>query len=621
MGRCTVGRMQVESGMAVATKDYIGRILSGYRLIALLGSGGAGAVFLGERLDDTSIQRAIKVLLPGDALPSTELASFQARFLREAQAASQLRHPHILPILSYHAETSGLSYMELPLMRGGTLASRIATGPIPLDGVADYLRQIASALDYAHGQGVIHRDVKAVNVLLDSDGEAYLADFGIARIFEHGTQPLDTGNATPLTQTGQIIGTPAGMAPEQFTGGAITPQVDIYALGVLAWQLVTGSVPFVASDALQLALQHLNNPVPSARALRPELPEPADMALRKALAKRPQDRFATAGAFATAFMDGLHGEWNPALTEPATADETSDATLAESGAMPGMLGALAAGDAINLDSRTRLATRKTRKLPENQPRRHLGRTILIAMTVLALMSSGVVLVSRVAPSMSLFAQRAPTAAPSPSPSPSPTPVSSAAQVAAGNLLYTTNTPGLCDTLGATWIMNKFGQQQCGGNEMTLSGADCPCPLALVKLQNLPHGAFPDSYVIQAHMQSIGPRRTDFFGFKFREQAKTGSPTNFGGYGFLVDANGEWQFNSYEPGGARVTVKTGELPNTLQGPHIFDLTVSGSTFTFAIDGRVIDTEHDSTYSGGIVDFAVEPGGVIFITGVALYALPS
>src|SRR6185312_15405973 len=165
-----VGIIRWGSSMAVAAKDYIGRILSGYRLVALLGAGGAGAVFLAERLDDPASQRAIKVLMPDDNLPATETASFQARFLREAQAASQLHHAHILPVLSYHAEASGLSYMELPLMSGGTLAGRITAGPVTLDDVADYLRQIASALDYAHRQGVIHRDVKAVNVLLDRDG-------------------------------------------------------------------------------------------------------------------------------------------------------------------------------------------------------------------------------------------------------------------------------------------------------------------------------------------------------------------------------------------------------------------------------------------------------------------
>src|SRR5690242_19941363 len=347
--------------MALAAKDYIGRILSGYRLVALLGAGGAGAVFLGERLDDASIQRAIKVLLPSDKLSATATASFQARFLREAQAVSQLHHAHILPILSYHAEASGLSYMELPLMSGGTLAGKMAAGPLPLEDVASYLRQIASALDYAHGQGVIHRDVKGANVLLDRNGTPLLADFGIARIFERGaSQPLDTTSPRTLTRTGQVIGTPACMAPEQLTGGATTPQLDIYALGVLAWQMVTGVLPFTASDPLQLALQHLNNPPPSARSLRPELPEPADAALRRALAKRPEDRFASAGTFAAAFDEGLNGDWHPALALPAATNHALDTTLSDAAsALEGLDGASGA----YTDPRTRVATRK---LPESQ---------------------------------------------------------------------------------------------------------------------------------------------------------------------------------------------------------------------------------------------------------------
>lgn len=592
--------------MAVAAKDYIGRILSGYRLIALLGTGGAGAVFLGERLDDPTIRRAIKLLLPGEDLPATEMASFQARFLREAQAASQLHHAHILPIVSYHAEASGLSYMELPLMSGGTLAGRIAAGVMPLDDVASYLRQIASALDYAHRQGVIHRDVKAVNVLLDGDGVAYLADFGIARIFEQGAQPLDGPDANSLTRTGQIIGTPACMAPEQFTGGAITPQLDIYALGVLAWQMVTGALPFVAGDSLQLALQHLHNPPPSARALRPDLPEPAEMALRKALAKLPEDRFATAGDFATAFSDGLSDEWHPALSEPTVRDYSSDPTLA---GLTGIAGA------VLPDGRTRLATRK---LPENQPRRRIVRVGVLALLAVAVVLGGVVAAPRVLPSLSLFANRAPTAVPTPSPSPSPTTLQPLVPV--GRLLYTTSAPGQCDSNGAHWFTNSQGRQQCVGNTMTLAGADCPCPLALVKLQQLPGGVFPDGYVIQAQMQSIGISRTDFFGFKFREQAATPEATVYGGYGFLVNANGEWQFNRYEPPGHRNIIATGELPDPLLGPHTYDLTVQGDTFTFAVDGQTIVTRQDSAYSGGIVDFAVEPRGVVVITSVAVYALP-
>jgi serine/threonine-protein kinase len=605
--------------MAVAAKDYIGRILSGYRLVALLGSGGAGAVFLGERLDDPSIQRAVKVLLPVEGLSATATASFQARFLREAQAASQLHHAHILPILSYHAESSGLSYMELPLMSGGTLAGRISAGPVPLDDIGDYLRQIASALDYAHRQGVIHRDVKAVNVLLDRDGVAHLADFGIARIYEHGagaSGPLDSA-ATPLTQTGQIIGTPACMAPEQFTGGAITPQLDIYALGVLAWQLVTGTLPFVAGDSLHLALQHLNTPPPSARALRPELPEPADAALRRALAKRPEDRFASAGDFATAFCDGLRGEWHPALSASAAENHTLDTTLSGPAMFTSSTRASDAAYPITSapEARRRLTTRK---LPENQPRRPIWRPILLALALVVIVLGGVLFVPRILPTLPAFAthQATPTVAPTPSPTPNPL----EPLVTAGELLYTTDAPGQCDTAGGVWFDNDQGEQQCGGNETTLVGANCACPLALVKLRQIPGEAFPESYVIQARMQSIGSSRTDFFGFKFREQAATPAATNYGGYGFLVNANGEWQFNRYRPDGHRDTLKQGELPSPLVGSHIYDLTVSGGDFTFAVDGVAIDTESDATFSGGIVDFAAEPRCVIFITSVALYTLP-
>lgn len=598
--------------MAVAAKDYIGRILGGYRLVSLLGKGGAGAVFLGERLDDASIQQAIKVLMPDDDLPATETSSFQARFLREAQAASQLHHTHILPVLSYHAEASGLSYMELPLMSGGTLASRIAAGPIPLDDVANYLCQIASALDYAHRQGVIHRDVKAVNVLLDRAGEAHLADFGIARIFEHGAHTLDTPNAAPLTQSGQIIGTPACMAPEQFTGGAITPQLDIYALGVLAWQLVTGSLPFTASDTLQLALQHLNNPPPAARAFRPELPEPAEAALRKALAKRPEDRFDSAETFATAFVDGLYGDWHPALAEPATSNHTLDTTLADSASALGALGA-AYGDYPDApDGRTRLATRK---LPENQPRRrHIARMVAVALALLVIVLGSVVVVPRILPSISTSATHTPT------PVSSPTVDALPPLVRAGSIIYTTNAPGQCDKGGATWFTNLQGQQQCIGGGTTLTGADCLCPLSLAKLQQLPGGAFPNNYVIQSRMQSIGINRTDYFGFKFREQAATPKTATYGGYGFLVNANGDWQFNRYDPDGHRNILESGELTVLLQGSHVYDLTVKGSDFTFAVDGQTIATARDSVYSGGIIDLAAEPRCVIFITAVTLYTSP-
>lgn len=615
--------------MAVAAKDYIGRVLSGYRLVALLGAGGAGAVFLAERVDDPSIQRAIKILMPDDDLPAPELSSFQTRFLREAQAVSQLHHAHILPILSYHAEANGLSYMELPLMSGGTLASKMAAGPLPLEDVASYLRQIASALDYAHRQGVIHRDVKGANVLLDRDGTPLLADFGIARIFERGaSQPLDTTSSRALTRTGQVIGTPACMAPEQLTGGAITPQLDIYALGVLAWQMVTGALPFTASDPLQLALQHLNNPPPSARRLRPELPEPADAALRRALAKRPEDRFESAGTFAAAFDDGLNGDWHPALSLPAATNHALDTTLSDAASA---LDELGASNGAYADPRTRVATRK---LPESRQGFQTGaanagartkgrfagamRTTVLVLALVVIVIGGVLSVPRLLPALSgLIAPAAPAA----TTLPSPTVNAFKPLVSAGKMLYATSAPGQCDTQGAEWFTNVEGQQQhCLSGGAVLTGANCACPLALAKLGGLPNGAFPQNYVIQAQIQSIGISRTDYFGFKFREQAATPEAVTFGGYGFLVDANGQWEFNTYNSvDGHKTTLQDGELPTTLDQPHTYDLIVNGSTFSFAIDGKIVATVGDTAYSGGILDFAAEPRCVIFISNVALYAL--
>ena len=619
--------------MAVAAKDYIGRVLSGYRLVALLGAGGAGAVFLAERVDDPSIQRAIKILLPDDDLPAPELSSFQTRFLREAQAVSQLHHAHILPILSYHAEANGLSYMELPLMSGGTLAGKMAAGPLPLEDVASYLRQIASALDYAHGQGVIHRDVKGANVLLDRDGTPLLADFGIARIFERGaSQPLDTTSSRALTRTGQVIGTPACMAPEQLTGGAITPQLDIYALGVLAWQMVTGALPFTASDPLQLALQHLNNPPPSARRLRPELPEPAEAALRRALAKRPADRFANAGTFAAAFEDGLSGAWHPALALPSAPNHALDTTLSDAASA---LEGLEASNGAYADPRTRVATRK---LPESRQGFQAEtatagdgtkgrfiramRTAILVLALVVIVIGGILSVPRLLPALSgLIAPAAPAATALPTSSPRAN--AFRPLVAAGKMLYSTSAPGQCDTQGAEWFTNVEGQQQhCLSGGTVLTGANCACPLALAKLESLPNGAFPQNYIIQAQIQSIGISRTDYFGFKFREQAATPEAVTFGGYGFLVDANGQWEFNTYDPvDGHKTTPQHGELPTTLDQPHTYDLIVNGSVFSLAIDGKVVATARDSTYSGGIFDFAAEPRCVIFISNVAVYALPS
>ncbi|HXR64402.1 MAG TPA: serine/threonine-protein kinase, partial [Ktedonobacteraceae bacterium] len=267
-------------------------------------------VFLAQRLDNPQDQAAIKILLPSDFSTAREFAAFRARFLREAQIVHQLHHEHILPVLDSGEEDDGIFYMIMPLISGGTLAHKLAlaSGPLPLHEIASYLDQLASAIDYSNQHGMVHRDIKPSNVLIDEQGNVYLADFGIVRLFASDHLTIDEAPTT-LTTTGKIYGTPAYMAPERFRGEQAEPATDIYALGILLYQLVTGQLPFDADNPLALGMKHLNEEPLSPRSLRPDLPEPAEVAIFKAIAKRPAERFTSASALATAFSTGLKGEW------------------------------------------------------------------------------------------------------------------------------------------------------------------------------------------------------------------------------------------------------------------------------------------------------------------------
>ncbi|MBV9616597.1 MAG: protein kinase [Ktedonobacteraceae bacterium] len=287
----------------------IGQTIAGYRLLRILGKGGMGAVFLGQSLDDVQEQAAIKVLLPSQYVLSETRTAFQTRFMRETKVLSSLHHPHIVPILGF-GKLDELSYIVMPYITGGTLSAHMkgSRNPLPFTEIMRYAAQLASALDYAHAQGIVHRDIKPGNVLLDADGNVFLSDFGIARFYDSSPDVLSTVPAS-LTSTGEIFGTPSYMAPELFHGEQAEPTSDVYALGVLLYQLVTGRVPFQGKGPLDVGIKHLNEAPMPARALRAELPEPAEAALIRALAKSPAERFASASELANAFNDGLEGLW------------------------------------------------------------------------------------------------------------------------------------------------------------------------------------------------------------------------------------------------------------------------------------------------------------------------
>jgi serine/threonine protein kinase len=286
--------------MSLHADDLVGQTIGDYLVERKLGSGGAGTVYLAHEIAHPETTVAIKVLMP-IAANASELDEFRQRFIREAETLKTLHHPHILPIYDFQAQadeaTAEFVYMVMPYISGGALLDRLEHGPLPLPQVMDYIRQLAEALDYAHEHQVIHRDLKPANVLIDEENHVYLADFGSAKV-------LSTGTAS-MTNANQIVGTPAYMAPEQIADQPVGAATDVYGLGILAYQMTTGNVPFDSPSLLgtlrQIALEEPSSP----RDARPELPQPAAEVILRALAKTPEQRFLSASAFAAALERGL----------------------------------------------------------------------------------------------------------------------------------------------------------------------------------------------------------------------------------------------------------------------------------------------------------------------------
>ncbi len=273
-----------------------GKEVGGCLLEYLLGYGGSSAVFLAQS-PSSGEKVAVKVFLPRSTMDVETQKNFYRRFLREAQAASQLDHPHILSIYSY-GQHEGLPYIVMPYMPGGTLSDYVAhDGPLSLSMAQQYLEQIASALDYAHKKGCVHCDVKPANILLDGEGQILLTDFGIAR--------LKADDALPLKSAEALMGTPDYLSPEQALGEALDSRSDIYSLAITLFFLLAGSPPFRADSALALALLHVHEPPPLLGTIRADVTPQIDLVIGKALSKWPEQRYQTVGEFSDTFAEAV----------------------------------------------------------------------------------------------------------------------------------------------------------------------------------------------------------------------------------------------------------------------------------------------------------------------------
>ena len=268
-----------------------GMTLGPYRIIERVGRGGMATVY---KAYHAAMDRHVAIkILPEDFADDP---NFRKRFEREAKTVAKLQHPHILPVFDY-GEDQGINYLVMPFIPSGTLKDYMKQGRLDFDEISRILTRLCEALDYAHNVGVLHRDIKPDNVLFDEHGNAMLTDFGLTRMME--------GNAS-LTGSG-VLGTPAYMSPEQGQGEKLDNRSDIYSMGVILYEMVTGEVPFSADTPVAVILKHIRDPLPMPNSMRADLPDAAETVILKALAKDPYHRWATAVEMATAFRLAISG--------------------------------------------------------------------------------------------------------------------------------------------------------------------------------------------------------------------------------------------------------------------------------------------------------------------------
>ncbi|GAC1393481.1 MAG: hypothetical protein NVS4B11_15140 [Ktedonobacteraceae bacterium] len=642
--------------MASNRGDLTGKTLGTCVLESLVGQGGMGAVYL-ARQTRPARRVAVKVLLPNTMMSTDVYDAFLARFRREADVIAKLEHVNIMPIYEY-GEQDGLAYLVMPYLAGGSLRDiLIKQGALSLEESAKYIDQAAAALDYAHAQGVVHRDLKPANFLLAADGRLVLADFGIARIME------DTSGGAGLTSTGMIIGTPEYMAPEMVSGEPVDYRADIYELGIVLFQMLSGHVPFRGTTPIVVITKHVQEMLPALHQLNPAIPAAVDAVIQKATAKRPEDRYMSVSALARDFRNAINQSNAPYI--PYVVDmKNSPMTLSPS--EPTAIQATQRqyntpppqsamyynqsnpnGQQVNTYGNyppppPPHQTYNTPAAPYQTPTRNNYRPLLVILGVLVALvliiggiSAGILLnknpqgnitptaTPTAQPTTGATATKAPTPTPSPTvpptaaptatPKPTIAPTQQPPTVPVGSLLYSAASPGSgCDAGGGKWVNSNGVQVSCLGGKTRISNTSQPATLSGTFLTGIPGQAFPSNYVIQVKIQQDSASAADF-GIYFRNQ-----PGNQQGvYTFLIHPDGTWGAYVYDNTTGKATqIKKGTLGDS-HALVTLAVVASGSHFTFYANGNTLGSVDDTTYTSGTVGIAVDQNAVVTASNFELY----